>query len=115
MKKCLNNRANHENLDLLHFFSKIGLIRLEKKNVLKIIPYFVSAPCSIKIFTMKMEIASQVQILVNLFEFHIALILLEKPSTHFSQFSFKQYIITKYKVNIEVLIRLSSHGIGQRN
>ena len=45
MKKYLNNRANHKNLDLscLFFSSKIRLIRL-KRNVLKIIPYFVSAP-----------------------------------------------------------------------
>ena len=40
MKKCLNNRANHENLDL-SCFSKIGQIKLEK-NILKIIPYFAS-------------------------------------------------------------------------
>ena len=35
MKNCFNNRANHENLDLLYIFcccfSKIGLIRLKKK------------------------------------------------------------------------------------
>ena len=43
MKKCLNNRANHERLDLSHFL-KIRLIR-QKKVVLKIIPYFASAPC----------------------------------------------------------------------
>ena len=42
-KKCLNNRTNHENLDLSIFFSKIGLIR-RKIKVLKIIPYFASAP-----------------------------------------------------------------------
>ena len=37
----LNNIANHENSDLSHsFFSKIGPIRLKKKDVLKIIPYF---------------------------------------------------------------------------
>ena len=29
-KKCLNNRANHENLDLSHFFSEIGLIKQKK-------------------------------------------------------------------------------------
>ena len=45
MKEYLNNRANRENLDLLHFFSKSWLIRL-KKNVLKIIPYFASVPCN---------------------------------------------------------------------
>ena len=31
MKKCLNNKANHKNLDYHVLFSKIGVIRL--KNV----------------------------------------------------------------------------------
>ena len=55
MKKCLNNWANHENLDLSRvvFFggrgAKIRLIRRNKKKLLKIIPYFPSAPwkCSL--------------------------------------------------------------------
>ena len=44
MKKCLNNRTDHENLDLLHFFK--NWMNQTKKNVLKIIPYFASAPCT---------------------------------------------------------------------
>ena len=39
MKKCLNNRANHKNFDLLPFLVQIGLIKL-KKHLKKIIPYF---------------------------------------------------------------------------
>ena len=42
MKKCLNNRANHENLDLSRFFSQNWNKQTEKKNVAEIIiPYFV--------------------------------------------------------------------------
>ena len=59
MKKCLNNRANHENFDLsrLLFFSKIGLIRRKKRfknysifysrkgmNPILYIPYFAFTP-----------------------------------------------------------------------
>ena len=43
MKKCLNNRANHENLDLLHIFKNLTN-QTKKINVLKIISYFASAP-----------------------------------------------------------------------
>ena len=42
MKKCLNNRAKHENLIYRVFFLKTGLIGT--KNALEIILYFASAP-----------------------------------------------------------------------
>ena len=42
IKHCLNNRANHENLDLSRFFSKNWTN--QTKNLFKIIPYFASAP-----------------------------------------------------------------------
>ena len=43
MKKCLINRANHENLDLLQFFQKWTN---QTKKCFKIIPYVASEPSS---------------------------------------------------------------------
>ena len=45
MKKCLNYRANHGNLDLLHFFK--NWTNQTKKNILKIIPYFAFTPYTV--------------------------------------------------------------------
>ena len=45
MKKCVNYRARRENLDLSRFFFFKNWTNQTKRNVLKIIPYFTSAPC----------------------------------------------------------------------
>ena len=45
MKMYLNNRANHENLDLSYFFPK-NCSNKTKKNILRIISYFASEPYS---------------------------------------------------------------------
>ena len=46
LKKCFNNRTNHENFDLSHFFFLNWTNQTKKKNVLKIIPYFASTSCT---------------------------------------------------------------------
>ena len=53
-EKCLNNIANHENLDLSRFFRKCD--NQTEKNVLRIIPYFAPASCNAKaIFVEELE------------------------------------------------------------
>ena len=45
MKKCLNNKVNHKNLDLSCFFQKLDK---SDKKCLKVISDFASAPCTKK-------------------------------------------------------------------
>ena len=51
MKKCLNNRSNHENLDSLHFFSKtwqiILKIRYKDSSIFCFLSLFVVLKCEL--------------------------------------------------------------------
>ena len=65
MKKCLNNRTNHENLDLSRFF-KNWTYQTKKKKVLKLIPYFASASCIFSWAYFSIQFAQAIKYVVNL-------------------------------------------------